>query len=67
MLDSIYHVYPDTLVVGSRIEPNSFVNERLVLINLIEFSRFGIYPHGVAIDPIEFQSFGMVAWDLEAI
>jgi len=66
LLDSMYHVYSDTLVVGSRVEANSFVNERLVLIDLIEFSRFGVYPHGVAIDSIEFQCFGVVARDLEA-
>jgi len=66
MLDSMCHVHSDMLAVGSGIESNSFVNERLVLINLVEFSRFGIYPHGVAIDSIEFQSFSMVARDLEA-
>jgi len=55
------------LVVGSWIESNSFVNERLALINLVEFSRFGIDPHGVAIDSIEFQSFSVVARDLEAM
>jgi len=67
MLDSVYHVYSDTLVVGSRIESNSFVNKRLVLIDLVEFSRFCVYPHGVAIDSVEFQSFSMVARDLEAV
>jgi len=65
--DSIYDVYSDTLVVGSGVESNSFVNERLVLIDLIEFSRFCIYPHGVAIDSIEFQSLSVVVRDLEAV
>jgi len=66
MLDSMCHVHSDALVVRSGIESNSFVNERLALINLVEFRRFGIYPHGVAIDSIKFQSFSMVARDLEA-
>jgi len=60
-------VYSDTLVVRPGIESNSFINERLVLIDLVEFSRFDIYLHGVAIDSIEFQSFSMVARDLEAV
>jgi len=59
-------VHSDALAVRSRIESNSLVNERLVPINLTEFGRFSIYPHGVAIDSIEFQSFGVVARDLEA-
>jgi len=67
VFDGMHHVHSDTLAVRSRIESNSLVNERLVLINLIEFSRFSICPHGVAIDSIEFQSFGMVARDLEAM
>jgi len=67
MLDSMYHVHSDTLVVGSRIVSNSFVNERLVLINLIELSCFCVYPHGAAIDLVEFQSFCVVAGDLEAV
>jgi len=50
MLDSMCHVHSDTLAVGSGIESNSFV----------------ICPHGVAIDSIEFQSFSVVARDLEA-
>jgi len=67
VFDGMYHVHSDTLVVRSRIESDSLVNERLVLINLTEFGRFSIYPHGVAIDSIEFQGFGMVARDLEAM
>jgi len=67
VLDGTHHVHSDTLVVGSRIESNSLVNERLALINLVEFSRFSIYPHGVAIDSIEFQSFSVVARDLEVV
>jgi len=66
VFDGTCHVHSDALAVRSRIESNSFVNERLVLIDLTEFGRFSIYPHGVAIDSIEFQSFGMVARDLEA-
>jgi len=60
-------VYSDMLVVRSGIESNSFVNKRLVLINLVELSRFCVYPHGVAVDSMEFQSFSMVARDLEAV
>jgi len=67
MLDSTYQVHSDTLVVGSRIESNSFVNKRLALIDLVEFSCFCVYPHGVAIDSVKFQSFSMVARDLEAM
>jgi len=44
---------------------DSFVNKRLLLINLVEFRRFCVCPHGVAIDSVEFQSFSMVARDLE--
>ena len=60
-------MHSDKLAVGSRIASNSFVNKRLVLINLFEFSCFCVYPHGVAIDLVEFQSFSVVARDLEAV
>jgi len=66
MLDSMHHMCSDALVVGSRIVSNSFVNERLVLIDLVEFSRFSVCPHGVVINSVEFQSFSVVSRDLEA-
>jgi len=67
MLNGTYHVYPNALVVGSRIVSDSLINERLVLINLIKFSRPCVFPRGVIICTVEFQSFCMVVGDLEAI
>jgi len=67
MLHSAHHVNPNAFVVRSRIESNSFVNERLMLIDLTEFGCFGICPHSVTVDTIKFQGFGMVARDLKSI
>jgi len=66
MLGGMHHVHLDAPAVGSRIASNSFVNERLVLTNLTEFSCLCVCPHGVAIDAVKFQSFCAVARDFKA-